>query len=135
MKALHTAYYIIFSFSALITVNLLVNSLRCMQSTEKWLCLTIFLVVAAVQTAGLSAFAKNHNRVVKGVLTLLTGLATYISGSFAYISCFGAYDFILKDVSTVSMFVSYFLFACYIFMGIWLLVITDKSKKISSAEQ
>lgn len=134
MKALRIAYYIIFTLSALISINLIVNSLRRGFNTVGLKLLIIALVIVAVQTAGLIVVILDRNRILSGIFAVASGIATLFAGGLAFASVGAPAPRLISDISITSMFASYYILAAYVVVGVLFIIMQFKNSKINGAE-
>lgn len=134
MKALRIAYYIIFTLSALISINLIVNSLRRGFNTVGLKLLIIALVIVAVQTAGLIVVILDRNRILSGIFAVASGIATLFAGGLAFSTVGAPAPRLISDISITSMFASYYILAAYVVVGVLFIIMQFKNSKINGAE-
>ncbi len=134
MKALKSVYYILFSLSALISINLIVNSLRRGFNTVGLELLIIALAIIAVQTAGLIVVILDRSRILSGIFAVASGIATFFAGGFAFASVGAPAPRLISDISITSMFASRFILAAYIVVGVLFIIMQFKNSKINGAE-
>lgn len=80
MKALRIVYYIIFTLSALVTVNFIFAAFQYRFNVVDWELLISALIIFAVQIAGLVAVIFDMNKVVMCILSFAAGIVTLFSG-------------------------------------------------------
>ena len=134
MKALRIAYYIIFTLSALISINLIVNSLRRGFNIVTLKLLIIALVIVAVQTAGLIVVILDRNRILSGIFAVASGIATLFAGGLAFSTVGAPAPRHISDISITSMFASYYILAAYVVVGVLFIIMQFKNSKINGAE-
>ena len=134
MKALRIAYYIIFTLSALISINLIVNSLRRGFNIVTLKLLIIALVIVAVQTAGLIVVILDRNRILSGIFAVASGIATLFAGGLAFSTVGAPAPRLISDLSITGMFASYYILAAYVVVGVLFILMQFKNSKINGAE-
>ena len=134
MKALKSVYYILFALSALISINLIVNSLRRGFNTVGLKLLIIALAIIAVQTAGLIVVILDRNRILSGIFAVASGIATLFAGGLAFSTVGAPAPRLISDISITSMFASRFILAAYIVVGVLFIIMQFKNSKINGAE-
>lgn len=134
MKALKSVYYILFALSALISINIIVNSLRLGFNIVTLKLLIIALVIVAVQTAGLIVVILGRNRILSGIFAVASGIATLFAGGLAFASVGAPAPRLISDISITSMFASYYILAAYVVVGVLFIIMQFKNSKINGAE-
>ena len=134
MKASKSVYYILFALSALISINLIVNSLRRGFNTVGLKLLIIALVIVAVQTAGLIVVILDRNRILSGIFAVASGIATFFAGGLAFSTVGAPAPRLISDISITSMFASYYILAAYVVVGVLFIIMQFKNSKINGAE-
>ena len=132
MKALRIIYYILFTVSALISVNFIYNILRGGGiNIINMGPLAVALIIVAVQIVGFVMVILDRNRIATGILSIFTGIATYFSGAFASAALGAPAPHILGDISYASYIAGWILLVCYTVVGV--MFIYQKFRKQANA--
>ncbi len=121
MKALRIAYYIIFTLSALVSVNFILAAFQYRFNVVDWELLIIALIIVAVQIAGLIAVIFDMNKVVMCILSFAAGIATLFSGAAALSALVIPTPQLLMVIAFTSLSISILVFGAYIFSGVMFL--------------
>ena len=125
MKALRTIYYILFAFSALISVNIIYN-IACGENLVPDT-LIIAVILAAAQIAGLVFVILDRSRIMSGILAVLAGIAAFLLGLRLVLNdrMLGLTFCILGDI----------LYVCFVTVGVmfFILWLENRNTKIFEA--
>lgn len=118
MKALRIAYYIIFTLSALVSVNFILAAFQYRFNVVDWGLLIIALIIFAVQIAGLIAVIFDMNKVVMCILSFAAGIATLSSGAAALSALVMPAPQLISVIAFTSLGISILVFGAHIFSGV-----------------
>ena len=129
MKAVRVIYFVLFAFSALISVNLLYNLFAAGYGIRLSVVLAISYI--AIQVAGLISVIVNRSRVLSGILSAFVGIATMLSGFMTFASLGAPAPKGLGIISFVSMITSLALLVGYMVLCVLFFVLkpTDYMKR------
>jgi hypothetical protein len=131
MKALKSVYYILFALSALISGNFIYNLVRAGIDMAP---LSVAIIIAVLQVAGLIFVIISRYPVVMGIFSIISGIATFFAGGFAFASVGAPAPRLISDISITSMFASYYILAAYVVVGVLFIIMQFKNSKINGAE-
>ena len=131
MKTLRRIFFILFIFTALISADMFYNLFRGRAISAMLLSeAEIPLVYVAVQLVGLIVVIFSRNRILAGIFSILTGIATMLSGFLAFGFVGAPAPQTLAIISLMTMGVSYFVFVGYAILGgLFFVKKPDKEKK------
>ena len=118
MKIIRIVFFWLFGFTALISINMIYNVLRNGVGYGMWPVVAVAFIYIVVQLAGLIAVIIDRSRIIMGIFTITTGIATVLSGNWTFASLGAPAPQLLGIVSMLSMGVSFLLFIGYIVLGV-----------------
>jgi hypothetical protein len=125
MKVIRIVFFSFFTFTALISINMIYNLLRNGVGYGIWSVAFIYIIVELI---GLISVMINRNRAIMGISIIVTGIATMLSGFMTFGLLGAPAPQILGKISLISMGASFLLFIGYIGLGV--LFFTIKPAKV-----
>ena len=121
MKILRRIFFVLFIFTALISVimihNMIKGNVNLIFRSFFWSDAVIPLTYIAVQLAGLLVVIFSRNHILTGFFTVLTGVATVLSGGMAFAVEGAPSPRLLSVITLTSVCVSFALFLGYTVLG------------------